>query len=210
MTTPMQRDVAPVAVLGAGGHAKVVVAALRAAGRAIAGCYVLDPAQIGGHVLRVPVLHEDALPHGAPRVLATGDNRLRERLAATLAGPWVTVVHPSAVVDPTVVLGEGAVICAGVVLQPDVRVGAHAIINTSAHVDHDGVVGAFAHLAPGCHVAGGVQLGVGAFVGTGASVIPGRCVGEWATVGAGAVVVRDVVANAVVVGVPARERPKKR
>jgi sugar O-acyltransferase (sialic acid O-acetyltransferase NeuD family) len=193
-----------VAVLGAGGHAKVVVAALRASGADVVGCYVRNVGETGAHVLGAPVLHEDELPGDAVRFLATGDNALRKRLAAKVGGPWATVVHPSAVVDPSVVLGEGALVCAGVVLQPDVRVGAHAIVNTSAHVDHDGRIGAFAHVAPGCHLAGDVIVEEGAFVGIGASIIPGKRVGAWATVGAGAVVVRDVEASETVVGVPAR------
>lgn len=195
-----------VAVLGAGGHAKVIVAALKAANRPVLGCFVRQPSELGGSVLGIPVLHEDAMPDGVEKVLATGDGRLRQRLAAKLQGPWAIIVHPSAVIDPSVALEPGAMICAGVVVQPDVRIGAHAILNTAAHVDHDGVVGAFAHLAPGCHVAGGVTICEGAFLGTGATIIPGRRVGAWATVGAGAVVIHDVREASVVVGVPARER----
>jgi len=41
-------------------------------------------------------------------------------------------------------------------------------------------------------------------VGTGASVIPGRSIGARTTVGAGAVVVDDLPADVVAVGVPAR------
>ncbi|MCC7073420.1 MAG: acetyltransferase [Deltaproteobacteria bacterium] len=199
---------APVAVLGAGGHAKVMVATLKAAGRLVLGCFVREAAELGGKVLGVPVLHEDTVPAGAELILAAGDGRLRQRLAAKLAGPWAIVVHPSAIIDPSVVLEPGAMICAGVVLQPEVRVGAHAIVNTAAHVDHDGAIGRFAHVAPGCHVAGSVAIGEGAFLGTGATVIPGRRIGAWATVGAGAVVLYDVRDGSTVVGVPARERPR--
>lgn len=195
-----------VAILGAGGHAKVIVAALRAAGRDVVGCFVSDEAELGRDVLGIPVLHEDAIPEHIAKVLAAGDGRLRQRLAAKLPGPWATVVHPSAVVDPTVFLAPGVMVCAGVILQPDVRVEAHAIVNTAAHVDHDCVVGPFAHLAPGCHVAGDVFIEEGAFLGTGSTIVPARSIGAWATVGAGAVVVHDVAPGATVIGVPARPR----
>ena len=203
----------PVAVLGAGGHAKVIVAALGAMGREVVGCFVRNPGPAAGTVLGAPVLDENILPEflarGVEVVLAIGDNALRARLAAKLAtagGAWATVVHPSAIVEHGVVIEPGAMVCAGAVLQVDVRVGAHAIVNTSAHVDHDGVIGAFAHVGPGAHVAGDVTIEEGAFVATGASVIPGRRVGAWSVVGAGGVVVTDVPERAVVVGVPARPR----
>jgi sugar O-acyltransferase (sialic acid O-acetyltransferase NeuD family) len=202
--------VKPVAVLGAGGHAKVIVATLRAMGREVVGCYVRDANATMIPVLGVPILDERALPTAdVELVLAIGDNALRARLAQKLGAAgvlWATAVHPRAIVEPGVVVEPGAMICAGAVLQVDVRVGAHAIVNTSAHVDHDGVVGAFAHVGPGAHVAGDVTIEEGAFVATGASIIPGRRVGAWSVVGAGGVVVTDVPARATVVGVPARSR----
>ena len=44
----------------------------------------------------------------------------------------------------------------------------------------------------------------GASIGTGATILPRTCIGENAIVGAGSVVTRDVPANAVIAGNPAR------
>ncbi|MGA8088004.1 MAG: acyltransferase [Terracidiphilus sp.] len=44
----------------------------------------------------------------------------------------------------------------------------------------------------------------GASIGTGATILPNVCIGENAIVGAGSVVTRDVPANAVIAGNPAR------
>ena len=49
-----------------------------------------------------------------------------------------------------------------------------------------------------------VSIGDGAWIGAAALILPGVSVGENAVVGAGAVVTRDVDANTVVVGNPAR------
>lgn len=51
----------------------------------------------------------------------------------------------------------------------------------------------------------GAHIGAGAKIGAGAILLPGIHIGENALVGAGAVVTRDVLANAVVVGNPARQ-----
>ena len=60
------------------------------------------------------------------------------------------------------------------------------------------------HIAPGVNLAGNVSLGEGVFVGIGSAVVPGISVGDWATLGAGAVVINDIAAHSVAVGVPAR------
>jgi sugar O-acyltransferase (sialic acid O-acetyltransferase NeuD family) len=199
-----------VAVIGAGGHAKVVIATLRDAGWRVVQAYDDDPAKRGTLVLGVPIAGGfDQAPLGPRRaVIAVGNNRARSAVAARfLDMEWVTVVHPRAWVDPSVRLGPGTVVFAGAVIQPDAALGAHVIVNTGATIDHDCSLGDFVHVAPGCHLAGTVTLGQGAFLGTGVSVIVRGEVGPWATVGAGGVVVRHVPPGVTAIGVPARPRP---
>lgn len=197
-----------VIVIGAGGHGKVVVATLQAAGRPVLEVWDDDPERSGGELLGVPVVGPIAErisgAEGRRAVLGIGDNRTRQRLASDLPLVWTSIVHPKAVVHPSVWLGEGTVVFAGAVVQPDAVLGRHAILNTGATVDHDCAIGDFAHIAPGSHLSGEISVGEGAFLGIGVAVLPGRTVGAWATVGAGAVVVRDVPAAATVAGVPAR------
>lgn len=196
-------------VVGAGGHAKVVVASARAAGFRVAA--VVDDARQrwGTQLLGVPVSGPTATvlqDLRAEVVLAIGDNAVRLRLAATACCRFVSVVHPAAIVDPTVQLGAGSVVFAGAVIQPDTTIGAHAIVNTGASIDHDCVLGQAVHVAPGARLAGNVTLGDEVFLGIGAVVVPGITIGARTTVGAGAAVVRDLPAGVVAAGVPARAR----
>ena len=201
-----------VAVLGAGGHAKVVVATLQAAGFTVAAIFDDDAAKQGTALLGVEVrgaLADFARSSHRRAVVAIGNNTTRRQVVEQLenqlpAVEWITAIHPHAYVHASVKLGAGSVVFAGAVVQPDANIGAHAIINTGATVDHDCAIGDFVHLAPGTHLAGDVRIDRGAFVGIGAAALPGRRVGEWATVGAGAVVVNDVPAGATAVGVPAK------
>lgn len=197
----------PVVVIGAGGHAKVVVSILQAAGHTVAALYDDDARtwgrQVLGSTVRGPVTELGDNRHRA--VIGIGDNRIREQFSQRLASSeWATAVHPTAYVHPSVRLGPGAVVCAGAVIQPDATIGAHAIINTGVTVDHDCVIGDFAHLAPGTHLAGNVVVGRGVLLGVGCAVIPGCQIGDWATVGAGGVVVHDLPPGVTAVGVPAR------
>lgn len=194
-------------VVGAGGHAKVIVALAEAAGYRIAGVYDDRPLPLPGvlgYEVKGPV---DQLErrHGTVAVLAVGSNAARQALAARLPNvTWATLVHPAAWMAPTVKVGEGTVVMAGAVIQPDAVLGRHVIVNTGASVDHDVQVGDFVHIAPGSTLAGNVTLDEGAFLGVGTRVIPGMRVGAWATVGAGAVVIRPVPHGATAIGVPAR------
>ncbi|MBF7729328.1 acetyltransferase [Pseudomonas sp. N040] len=201
-----------VAILGAGGHAKVICDAIDAIGEhTIIGLFDDNPELWGSTLLGChPVLGViDAWPQHAPEavVIGVGDNTLRkmlfERLKAANA-KILSVVHPKATLGQDVSLGEGTVIFAHAVVNCGSVVGANVILNTSSTVDHDCRIGAHAHLAGGVTVAGGVRIGEGVFLGTAATVIPNLTIGDWAIVGAGSVVVGDIREQATVVGVPAR------
>ncbi|MFQ5527087.1 MAG: acetyltransferase [Thermoanaerobaculia bacterium] len=195
-------------VLGAGGHAKVVIGALQDAGRPPYKVLDDDQAKWGGRILGVPIggpvgTFSDERPDLA--VAAFGGNRLRAEMVAGAADlAWTSAIHPAAYVHPSAEIGPGTVICAGAVVQPEAKVGAHVIVNTGASVDHDCELGEFVHVAPGARLAGNVTVGAGTLVGIGAVVVPGVMIGEWSKLGAGAAVTGDLPANCVALGVPAR------
>jgi UDP-perosamine 4-acetyltransferase len=198
-------------VIGAGGHAKVVIELLRAAGLGIAG--LIDPAPPGPEVLGVPVLGGDAALPGlraaglSAAVIALGDNALRQRVGTRLAAlgfDLPAVIHPAALVSPSTRIAAGVVVMAGAAIGPDAELGPLAIVNTRAVVEHDNRIAAAAHIAPGAVLAGRVTVGERALVGAGAAVRPGIAIGADAVIGVGAAVVADIAAAAVVAGVPAR------
>jgi len=199
-----------IAIIGAGGHAKVVADAILAAGvLKLIGFLDDDPAREGeffGHPIlgRTGTWQDHAIDSF---VIGIGDNLMRKRHFDRLnsAGAQLaTVVHPGAIIARGVTLGAGAVALANAVVNCDTHIGPNSILNTSCTVDHDCMIGPHAHLAPGVNLAGEVRLGEGVFAGIGAKIIPRISVGNWATIGAGAVVIRNVEEGARVVGLPAR------
>jgi sugar O-acyltransferase (sialic acid O-acetyltransferase NeuD family) len=214
----MTAEVPDIVLIGGGGHARVLIDALRASGdsRTI-GVIDADPARAGTAVFDVPVLGGDAL---LPELAAAGtrlfvvglggtrDNGPRARLfesAAALGMQPVTIVHPAATVSTYASVGAGAQILAGAVVNAGARLGRNVIVNTAAVVEHDCTIGDHAHVSTGAKLASTVSVGAGAHVGVGATVRQSISIGDRAVVGAGAVVVKDVPAGAVVAGVPAKE-----
>ena len=197
-------------ILGAGGHAKVVLSLALDLGHQVLGLLDDDAEKWGQNLMGFPVAGPtsriwELAQRDVEFVLAIGDNGLRQKLAEEYQGvPWATLVHPKAYVHSSVTLGEGTVVMAGAIVQPMAVVGKHVIVNTGAVVEHDCWVGDYAHIAPGAKLGGGVWVGAGALVGIGAVIIPGRSVGDKAVLGGGSVVVRNIPSGAVAYGVPAR------
>lgn len=201
-----------IVILGTGGMGRETLAWLADVGLVgeVAGFLDADSSTHGRDVAGMPVLGDldwlDSAPDvdvvvslGAPAARAQVINELDAR-GVGLA----TVIHPSAVIGPRVLIGEGAIVCPGVVLTTDVEIGRAAILNYGAMVGHDGRVGDCVFLAPGVNLAGNVTVEDEVDIGIGATVIQGVSIGVRARVGAGAVVVRDVPPGVTVMGVPAR------
>ena len=204
----------PYIVLGAGGHARVLIDALLLQGVFVESVLDADSAKHGTVIFGVQVRGGDGLLSGRE----TGSCRLVNGLGSvhqphlrqsvherfsSLGYLFATVVHPSAIVSPNAELELGVQVMAGAVVQAGVRIGCGSIINTSSSVDHDCVIGAHCHIAPGAVLSGQVLIGPGSHVGAGAVVIQGVHIGAGCVVGAGAVVLRAVPDGATVAGVPA-------
>lgn len=205
----------PIAIWGAGGHAKVVADILRSSGEFSLRGFIDDsrPGRKGEEFCGSNVLGGEEALVGLVRsgvraaVVAIGDASARmarlDRLRV-MQMDLPVCIHPAAVVGADVEIGAGTVIAAGAVINPNSLIGDGVIVNTLSAIDHDCRVGTGAHICPGVRLGGNVTVGEGAWVGIGATVLNGVTVGPASFVGAGAVVIRNVPARAVVYGVPAR------
>lgn len=115
-----------------------------------------------------------------------------------------TLVHPTATIGGDSELGLGCVLAAGSRVTTNVRLGNHVQLNLNSTVGHDSVLADFVSAFPCATISGGSNIGQRVTVGTGANILNGVSIGNDAYVGAGAVVIRNVDANVIVAGVPAR------
>jgi sugar O-acyltransferase (sialic acid O-acetyltransferase NeuD family) len=204
-----------IVIWGASGHGRVVADIVAAQARFELVGFIDDIQDAGTMVAGVPVLgnrsaldrcREQGISH---LVVGLGDCRRRLELAThanALGFSLGCAIHPRAVLAKDVVVGPGSVVAGGAVINPGVTLGRNTIVNTAASVDHDCVVGDGAHVGPGARIGGRASIGRGAWIGIGAVVSDRISIGEGTIIGAGAVVVRNIPANVVAFGVPARVR----
>ncbi len=194
-------------MIGAGGHAKAVVGAAKITGYDVRAIYDDDESKWGKGILGVPIFGPINRILDAPRIpviVAIADPTTRKAFVDRLPLEWGTLIHSTAIIDPTVEIGPGSVAFAGVVIQADARIRAHVILNANATVSHDCVLEDYVHLAPGVDLASGVHIETGSFMGIGAVAMSGVRIGAWTTVGAGAAVTADLPDRIVAVGCPAK------
>jgi UDP-perosamine 4-acetyltransferase len=205
----------PIIILGAGGHAKVLIDALQCQSTNIIGITDPDPELHGKDVMGIPIIGDDnlILEYGVNDIMLVNGlgkvNRSNKRMQIydtfkERGYIFTRVIHPSAEISPRANLAEGVHVMAGAIIQTLATIGVNTIINTRASIEHECIIGDHVHIAPGATISGGVKIGDSVLIGAGATIIQGIHVGVGSIVGAGAVVIKDVREGVTVMGIPAR------
>jgi len=210
----------PLLLVGAGGLAREAAEAVHAINAVrptwdLLGFLDDDPSLHGRVIGGVAVLDDSAGAHSRPDaqiVLCPGrpDNYVIRSLMVDRLGleddRFATIVHPSATIGRSCVVGPGSVLLAHVDLTADVAVGRHVVVMPQVVLTHDVQIDDFATLASGVRLGGRCHVQRGAYIGSGACLREEVTVGEWAMVGMGSVVTGDIPARRLWFGAPARDR----
>lgn len=199
----------PLIILGAGGHAAVLVDILRSQGQTILA--VVSPQAPSGRPVFDGLAHWPAdqqilnySPNSVELVNGLGSlpgNNVRIRLYDDFSARgyvFASVIASSAIVSPYAKLAGGVQVMPQVVIQAGAEISENCIINTAAVVEHDCKIGKHNHLAPGVILSGGVSTGKHTHIGTGAVITQGVAIGDDVVIAAGAAINKDVPPGAIV------------
>ena len=196
-------------IYGGGGHAKMCIEILNQTNTFKVKGIVDDNIPIGTSIFEIPVLGNEFhlnqyIKEGLSKIIlgigAVLNHDLRNKLFTTLKSKKFeipTIIHPSAMVEPSVKLGEGNQIMQGAIIGSDVQIGDNCIINSGCIISHDAIIGNHVHIAPGAIIAGGVTIGDHTIVGMGVTIFLGLNIGENATIHNGVHVFNNVADNEV-------------
>ena len=195
-------------IFGAGGHATSVADVALAAGFTISS--FVDPHKAGEKLLGFPILGTfSGNPEQHFFFIALGENGDRAKARASEASAYPldrfpALIHPAASISTFAKIGYGTVVMAGGRVGPNSIIGDFCVLNTCATLDHDCHLADFASVAPGAVTGGFVKIGRCSTVAIGAVVRNGITIGDDTVLGAGSYLDKDLPANCVAYGVPAK------
>lgn len=199
--------------LGAGGIAIVAAEIARLLGFEVVGFLddkterhgtAFSEAKILGSFDLLPELRQRGVEQ-AVVAFAHGPGRLSVAQRALSDGFTLpNLIHPSAIVSRTAIVGHGAIMMPGAIVNADTRVGTNFILNTAASIDHDCMIGDGVHIGPGSRLSGLIKVGRASYVGVGSTIRESITIGSNVMIGAGSLVLKDIPDNVVAYGSPAK------
>ena len=201
----------PLLLIGGGGHASVLAEILLGQGREILA--VVSPDDLSSRAVFSGLRHltqDEEVGRFSPDsvFLVNGigmlpHSTLRQRMTQKfleLGYQFETVVASDAHVSRFATIRCGVQILSGARVQTGARIEDHTIVNSCAVIEHDCQIGFNNHIAPNATLCGHVVSENQVFIGAGATILPGINLGQNSIVGAGVTILRNVPAEAVVVG----------
>lgn len=184
-------------IIGAGGHGKVVYDIAESTKRFDEICFLDDAVKGIFYKSRVVGTVDDINKYSNDYsfIVAIGNNKVRRSLQEVLKKQQAkieTLIHCSAVISSSVVIGQGTVVMPNVVVNADTKISEGCIVNTASIVEHDCNIGNFCHISPNVTICGTVSVGESTWVGAGATIINNISICSDVIVGAGSIVLKSI------------------
>ena len=111
---------------------------------------------------------------------------------------FISLIHHTAYISPSALIGEGVIIAPMVNAGPNVRIGNYTLINSRCSLGHDTVIGDYNFISPNVCFSGFTEVGDSNLFGINAATIPGIKIGSNNKIAAGMVIHQDIGNDEVV------------
>lgn len=191
----------PHIIIGAGGHASVLIDALKYFKVNLIGYVALEKSETS--FIEHSYLGDDNFvlnyrPEEVVLINGIGslpDYNIRWNISKKfrdLKYEFSQVIHPSVILSQNTQIDSGVQIMANSVIQTGVKLGHDTIINTSCSIDHDCNIYKNCHIGPGTICSGGVKIKENVHVGTGSTIIQNINIGAGSIIAAGSIIHKDI------------------
>jgi sugar O-acyltransferase (sialic acid O-acetyltransferase NeuD family) len=133
------------------------------------------------------------------------DRKKTVEIILSKGGNFINLIHPTAVISPSVKLGIGVGIKAFCVLASDVTIEDFTFMQSSVIMGHDVHIGKYCQINSFAFFAGFSRIHDLVTINAGAKIIQKVVVEESAIVGVGSVVLKRVKNGTTVFGIPAKK-----
>lgn len=192
-----------IVILGFGGHAKSVADSILKGGRYhivgytdTHGCN--SQFEYLGTDDELIKIYKQGTHKAALGVGYLGNSMIRDKLvhiAHEIGFEFPAIIDPSAIISEDAVIGEGTFVGKRVVINAGARIGDFCIINTGAIIEHENTVEDYSHVAVGVILCGNITVGHHSMIGAGSTVIQGKTIGDNCIIGANSTIISHVEDN---------------
>jgi sugar O-acyltransferase (sialic acid O-acetyltransferase NeuD family) len=202
-------------IVGAGGHAKIIIDSLLSIGSY--DIKILDDKKINQLLLGCLVEYGEndlnklkLLGYNSAFVAigSIGDITIRKKFYDILKKKKFRIpiiIDPSAMVSKYSTIGEGVYIGKGSIVNSDSKIGKMSIINSGSIIEHDVSIGEFVHVSPGSTILGNCIINNNTHIGANSVIKQGLSIGFNSLIGIGSVVTKDIGDNILAYGNPTKE-----
>lgn len=190
-------------LIGAGGFAREVMFHM---GDANMKMFVDDTYYAENEKNIYPLSEFDPLKYQALVAVGNPNDRLNIVNSLPKETKYFTFIHNSVkILDKSIRIGEGSVLCAGCILTTNIEIGKHCHLNLHTTIGHDTKIGDYFTTAPGVKISGNCNIGSNVYFGTNSSVREKINICDDVIIGLNAGVVKNIDTGGTYIGTPSKK-----
>lgn len=196
-------------IIGAGGHASVLLDILLSQGQKVIAYISPEPAhnkRLFEGLIHLPNDRDINKYTSSEVLLVNGIGHMpKSELRSVIYNNFVkngyqftSVIAKSAIVSKYALIAKDAQVLTGAIIHAGASIGTNSIVNTSVIVEHDSEIRDHVHLAPNVTVCGNSVVGSKCFIGASATIIQDIVIGQQSVLGAGVTILQSINHNEII------------